>query len=94
MNETAPRTVTCAKYGEELPGLARAPMPGPMGERIFNEVSKKAWDEWLAHQTRLINEYRLVLAKPDARAFLRDEMEKFFFTGDELTKTGFVPPAE
>ncbi len=93
MNDTTPRTVTCAKYGEELPGLAKPPMPGPMGERIYNGVSQKAWEEWLAHQTRLINEYRLVLAKPEARAFLRDEMEKFFFTGDELTQTGYVPPS-
>lgn len=94
MNDSSTRTVTCAKYGEPLPGLAKPPMPGSMGERVFNEVSQKAWDEWLAHQTRLINEYRLVLAKPDARAFLRDEMEKFFFTGDELTQTSYVPPSE
>lgn len=94
MSDQNPRSVTCAKYGETLPGLKRPPMPGPMGERLFKEVSQKAWDEWLQHQTRLINEYRLVLAKPEAREFLRNEMEKFFFTGESLTQTSYVPPSE
>lgn len=91
---TPERTVNCAKLGSELPGLAKPPMPGPLGQRIFDEVSKQAWDEWLQHQTRLINEYRLVLAKPEARQFLRDEMEKFLFTGGELTQTGYIPPSD
>lgn len=88
----APRTVHCAKLGAELPGLPKPPMPGPLGQRVFDEVSQQAWQQWLEHQTRLINEYRLVLAKPDARAFLREEMEKFLFTGGELTQTGYTPP--
>lgn len=93
MSDTTPRTVQCAKLGQELPGLAKAPMPGPLGERLYAEISQQAWDEWIAHQTRLINEYRLVLAKPEARSFLREEMEKFLFTGGELTQTSYVPPS-
>ena len=54
-------------------------------------MSKQAWQEWIAHQTRLINEYRLALADPDARKFLAGEMEKYFFGGD-LATTGYVPP--
>lgn len=94
MSDQNVRKVNCAKYGETLTGLSRPPMPGPMGQRLFDEVSQKAWDEWLQHQTRLINEYRLVLAKPEAREFLRNEMEKFFFTGESLTQTSYVPPSE
>lgn len=85
------RTVQCVKLGKEAEGLDRPPYPGPLGQRIFENVSKQAWQDWIAHQTRLINEYRLALADATARKFLADEMEKFFFGGD-LATTGYVPP--
>ena len=87
------RTVNCIKLGKEAEGLARAPYPGPLGQRIFENVSKEAWTEWIAHQTRLINEYKLALAEPGARKFLAEEMQKYFF-GGELAQTGYVPPKE
>ncbi|MDB5985071.1 MAG: oxidative damage protection protein [Nevskia sp.] len=86
------RTVHCVKLGREAEGLPRPPLPGALGQRIFDDVSKQAWQDWVAHQTRLINEYRLVLSEPKSRAFLTEEMEKFFF-GGELTGTHYVPPA-
>lgn len=86
------RTVHCVKLGREAEGLPRPPLPGALGQRIFENVSKQAWQEWVAHQTRLINEYRLVLSEAKSRAFLTEEMEKFFF-GGELIGTHYVPPA-
>lgn len=86
------RTVQCVKLQKEAPGLERIPYPGQLGQRIFDNVSQAAWQDWLEHQTRLINEYRLVLAEPQARTFLAEEMEKFFF-GGELKPTGYVPPS-
>ena len=86
------RTVHCVKLKTEAEGLARPPYPGPLGQRIFENVSKQAWGQWVEHQTRLINEYRLALAESSARKFLAAEMEKFFF-GGELAQTGYVPPA-
>jgi Fe-S cluster biosynthesis and repair protein YggX len=86
------RTVHCVKLGREAEGLDRPPYPGALGQRIFDNVSKQAWQEWIAQQTRLINEYRLALADPAARKFLAGEMEKFFFGGGELAQTGYVPP--
>ncbi len=86
------RTVNCIKLGTAAEGLDKPPMPGALGARVFEHVSKAAWRDWLAHQTRLINEYRLVLADPEARKFLSAELEKFFFGGGELAKTSFVPP--
>ena len=86
------RMVQCVKLGREAEGLVKAPMPGELGQRIFEQVSQDAWREWVAHQTRLINEYRLVLADPKAREFLRSEAEKFFFGGGELTETHYTPP--
>ncbi|MDM4772967.1 oxidative damage protection protein [Solimonas sp. SE-A11] len=88
------RTIHCVKLGQEAEGLDRPPYPGPLGKRIYDEVSKQAWADWLAHQTRLINEYRLALADAQSRKFLADEMEKFFFGGGDLTQTGFTPPAK
>ena len=52
------RMVMCRKFKEELPGLERPPYPGPKGEAIFQDVSKRAWDDWQAHQTMLINRMR------------------------------------
>ena len=85
------RMVNCVKLGKEAEGLDRPPYPGPLGQKIFENVSKQAWADWIAHQTRLINEYRLALAEVSARKFLAEEMDKFFFGGD-LTQTGYVPP--
>lgn len=88
------RTVHCIKLGTEAEGLERPPYPGALGQKIFEQVSKPAWQEWLAHQTRLINEYRLSLADPKARKFLNEELEKYFFGGGELAATGYVPPEQ
>jgi Fe-S cluster biosynthesis and repair protein YggX len=73
------RKVHCVVLGAEAEGLERQPYPGDLGKRIFENVSKIAWQRWLAHQTMLINEYRLTLHEPKARQFLEREMEKFFF---------------
>ena len=86
------RTVKCVKLGQEAEGLARPPYPGPLGQRIFENVSQAGWKLWLEHQTRLINEYRLALADAEARKFLAGEMEKFFFGGGEMAQTGYTPP--
>ncbi len=86
------RMVHCVKLGIEAEGLPRPPLPGALGRRIYEQVSKQAWQQWLAHQTRLINEYHLVLADPQARKFLAEEMEKYFFGGGELAATHYVPP--
>tara|TARA_Y100000588_G_scaffold8084_1_gene9330 strand:- start:283 stop:552 length:270 start_codon:yes stop_codon:yes gene_type:complete len=79
------KTVFCSKLNTEAEALSKAPIPGPLGEKIFNHISKPAWNMWLSHQTMLINEYRLSMADSKAREFLREEMEKFFF-GDGSDK--------
>src|SRR6266478_446222 len=74
-----PRTVQCIVLKQEAEGLDYLPYPGELGQRIYNSVSKQAWQQWLKHQTMLINEYRLSPVEPKARKFLVAEMEKFFF---------------
>jgi Fe-S cluster biosynthesis and repair protein YggX len=80
------------KLGREAEGLERPPYPGELGQRIFENVSKEAWQKWLGHQTMLINEYRLVAFEPKARKFLVGEMEKYFFGGGSEKPEGFVNP--
>ncbi len=73
------RTVHCVLLKQDAPGLDRPPYPGELGKRIYENVSKTAWQKWVGHQTMLINEYRLTPVDPKARKFLEAEMEKFFF---------------
>ncbi|MEJ2575353.1 MAG: oxidative damage protection protein [Gammaproteobacteria bacterium] len=79
------RVVHCVKLKREAEGLDRQPYPGELGKRVFENVSKEAWQDWLKHQTMLLNEYRLSPIDPKARQFLEEQMEKFFFgEGSEL----------
>jgi Fe-S cluster biosynthesis and repair protein YggX len=80
------------KLGKESEGLDRPPYPGELGQRIFDQVSKEAWQLWLKHQTILINEHRISPIDPKARKFLEEEMEKFFFGGGSDVPGGFVMP--
>lgn len=85
------RTVTCILLGGERPGLDRPTYPGDLGQRIFDNVSQEAWQQWVGHQTMLINEYRLVPIEPKDRKFLETEMEKFFFAGGSERPQEFMP---
>jgi len=85
------RQVHCVLLGIEAEGLDRPPYPGPLGERIYAQVSKPAWQRWLSHQTMLINEYRLTPFEPKARKFLEAEMEKFFFGEGSEAPPEFKP---
>ena len=88
------RSVNCVLLGEEAEGLDFAPYPGELGQRIYAQVSKAAWQRWLGHQTMLINEYRLTPIEPQARKFLGTARGKFFFGGGSAAPQAFVPPAE
>ena len=86
------RMVQCVKLGKEAEGLDRPTYPGDLGKRIFENVSKEAWQQWMQQQTMLINEYRLSPIEPKAREFLEQQMEKFFFGEGADTPPDFVPP--
>ena len=88
------RTVNCILLGEEAEGLDYAPYPGELGQRIYENVSKQAWQRWLSHQTMLINEYRLSPIDPKSRQFLEEQMEKFFFGEGADVPEEFVPPSQ
>lgn len=88
------RTVHCVKLGRKAPGLARPPLPGELGQRIFDNVSQQAWQQWLQEQTRLINEYGLDLADRNARKFLAAQTEAYFFGSGQTADTHYVAPPQ
>ncbi len=88
------RTVFCRKYQRELPGLDAPPFPGSKGQDIYENVSQQAWQEWLSHQTLLINEKQLNLMETGTRVYLGEQMSKFL-SGEKVDQAeGYVPPSE
>ncbi len=75
---------TCVRCGgaERLPG---PPMPGPMGHRVYEHVCPACWQDWLRHQTALINHYALNLRDPQAKQFLLEQTEQFLFAAPQDT---------
>ena len=88
-----PKKVICRKYKKELDGMEKPPYPGPKGEDLFNNVSQKAWDEWLEHQKMLINEGQLNLADRESRKWLNKQME-LFLSGEDYAKPSGYRPSE
>lgn len=88
------RTVNCIKLGAEAEGLDFQPWPGELGKKVFENISKEAWQGWVQHQTMLINENQLNPMNPEHRKYIEEQMEKYFF-GEGVDKpAGYVPPDE
>lgn len=87
------RLVQCVLLKKEADGLDFAPYPGELGKRIYANVSKEGWQQWLKHQTMLVNENRLNLADQRARQYLARQMERYFFGEGADQPTGYVPPS-
>ena len=81
----------CKKLKKEGEALSYLPYPGDLGKRIQESISQEAWEQWVSHQTMLINEMKLTPVEPKARKFLEEEMEKFFFGDGSQAPQGFVP---
>ncbi len=88
------RMVKCIKLGREAEGLDFPPVPGELGKRLWENVSKEAWAAWQKHQTMLVNENRLNLADARARKYLMTQMEAYFFGEGADQPTGYVPPKQ
>jgi Fe-S cluster biosynthesis and repair protein YggX len=88
------RTVHCQYLDQEAEGLPRPPLPGELGKRIYESISKPAWQKWLAHQTMLINEKRLSPIDPEHRRYLEAQAEAFLFGGEVDRAEGYVPPED
>jgi Fe-S cluster biosynthesis and repair protein YggX len=87
--------VKCVKLGKELEGLDEVPFDGhPLGQRIYENVSKEAWRQWVEHMKMIMNEYRLNLGTPEAQEFLLKQMEQYFFGPGSQIPPGYVPPSQ
>jgi Fe-S cluster biosynthesis and repair protein YggX len=86
--------VFCQKLQKEAAPMSFAPVPGELGQRILENISQEGWQQWIKHQTMLINEKHLSLADAESRSYLKGEMEKFLFGGDYEEVEGYVPEGE
>jgi len=86
------RMVNCVKLGTLAEGLEKAPFRGPLGQRVYDTVSKEAWAKWLEHSKMLINEYRLDLMSPKAQQILREQCEQYFFGEGSALPPDYVAP--
>lgn len=87
----ARRTVRCVKLGRELPGLDAPPWPGPLGQRIYEQVSEEAWEMWEERMKMILNEYRLSPWQKEAQQLVATHMEDFFFGEGAALPPGYVP---
>ena len=85
------RTVMCVKLKKELPGLSEPPFDNPLGQRIFESVSKEAWAGWVERMKMIMNEYRLNLGTKEAQDFVLQQMEEYFFGEGGKAPEGFIP---
>ena len=86
------RMVMCVKFQREMPGLDEIPFEGhPIGQRIYDGVSKEAWKMWIEHMKMLLNEYRLNLATKESQEFLVQQMDDYFFGAGSALPPDFVP---
>ena len=87
------RIVFCVKFRKEMPGLDEVPFDGhPLGQRIYDNVSKEAWRMWVEQMKMIMNEYRLNLGNPEAQEFLLKQMEEYFFGEGAALPPGYVAP--
>lgn len=91
--ETGTRKVHCVKFQREMAGLDEVPFDGhPLGQKIYDSVSKEAWKLWLEHMKMIMNEYRLNLGTQEAQEFLIKQMDEYFFGDGAAFPPGYVPP--
>lgn len=85
------KLIHCTKLNKEAEALSSPPMPGDLGQKIYTQISREAWQLWLEQQTMLINENRLSMIDPKSRAFIMQEMDKFLFGEGSEKPAGYIP---
>ena len=87
------RIVKCTVLNQESEGLEKPPYPGELGDRIYQNVSKEGWNQWLQRLVLIINENRLSTADPDNVSLIEQHMLGFLFKEGDLgdTPAGFAP---
>ncbi len=86
------RTVQCAKLKETLPGLPYKPFNDALGQRIYETVSAQAWQQWIEHSKKLVNEWRLDLTLKKSHDLLKEQCDAFLFGDGGTLPADYVPP--
>ena len=88
------RIVYCVVLKREAEGLDAPPHPGPLGQRIYENVSREGWQKWLERLTMIINENGLSTADPGSVEVIEKHMIGFLFDEGEYggMPQGFRPP--
>ncbi len=90
--DTGGRKIFCVKFQKDMTGLDEVPFEGhPLGQKIYENVSKEAWKMWIEHMKMIMNEYRLNLGTAEAQEFLIKQMDDYFFGAGAALPPGFVP---
>ena len=92
MQRVMSRMVHCVKLQQDLPGLPYKPFNDALGQRIYEQISAEAWQQWIEHSKKLVNEYRLDLTSPQGQKLLMEQAEKFFFGTGSQAPEGYQPP--
>jgi len=82
--ELPPGTFLCAKSGKPGHKLSRPPFKGPIGQWIYDNISKETFDEWIRQGTKVINELRLDLSRPQDSESYDRHMRDYLGIDDEL----------
>ena len=91
--DPAGRKVFCVKLQQEMPGLSEVPFEGhPLGQKVYESISKEAWKMWLEHLKMLMNEYRLNLGTTESQEFVIKQMDEYFFGEGSALPPDFVAP--
>ncbi|NIM27408.1 MAG: oxidative damage protection protein [Gammaproteobacteria bacterium] len=78
------RMVKCVVLKREAEGLEEPPHPGELGERIYENVSKEGWGEWLKRLQMIINENQLNSADARSVEIIEQHMLGFLFEEGDL----------
>ena len=73
------RMVNCVVLKREAEGLDAPPHPGEIGRRIYENVSKEGWQQWLQRLQMIINENQLNTADAMSIELIEKHMLGFFF---------------
>jgi Fe-S cluster biosynthesis and repair protein YggX len=86
------RTVQCVKLKRQLPGLDEPPIPGDLGQRVFENVSGEAWNMFMEHFKMIINEHQLNLMDEETDKIFNKQVEDFLFGEGAARPEGYIPP--
>lgn len=73
------RKVQCVFLNQQEEGLDKPPYPGEIGMRVYENISRQAWQQWLERSVMIINEYQLNSSNSEHQELIEKHMLGFLF---------------